>query len=46
MYSRNKQKDKNPWAGFMSLNVAFGAAPSALIAALYTSISFAVGNAV
>jgi len=46
MHSRNKQKDKNPWGGFMSLNVAFTAAPSALVLALYSSISMAVGNAV
>ena len=46
MYSRNKQKDKKPWAGFYNMNVVFTAVPSSIVATLYAAIYMAVGNAV
>lgn len=46
MYSRNKQKDKRPWAGFFDLNIVSTAFPAGIVASLYSLIYLAVGNAV
>lgn len=46
MYSRNKQKDKNPFGGIISVKLLSAGIPMATLSAIFTSLSFTFGSAV
>ncbi|MBN2865726.1 MAG: hypothetical protein JXK16_06935 [Thiotrichales bacterium] len=46
MYSRNKQKDKNPMGGFLSVKVFSTGVPMAILSTIYATLSFTFGSAV
>jgi len=46
MYSRNKQKDKNPMGGFLSVKLLSAGLPMSVLSIIYTSLSASIGGTV
>ena len=46
MYSRNKQKDKNPLGGLLSVKVLSAGIPMGVLSAIYATLSFSFASAV
>jgi len=46
MYSRNKQKDKNPFGGIVSVKLLSTGIPMATLSLIFTSLSFSMGGSV
>ena len=46
MNLRNKQKDKNPMGGFLSVKLLSTGVPMAILSTIYATLSFSIGSAV
>ena len=46
MEFRNKQKDRNPMGGFLSVKVLSAGLPMAVLTSIYAALSLTVGSAV
>ncbi|WP_321324488.1 hypothetical protein [Thiomicrorhabdus sp.] len=46
MFSRNKQKDKNPMGGFVPVKLLSTGLPMAVLSLIYSSLSLSIGSAV